>query len=126
MFRLTTQGTLMEFIGRFHDVGKLAELRHLLRSKGIPTLQTQVEGSRMGKQWVLFVCINEQADDARRILHDSGHMPVVSVDAARFERALDNPDLRLITKWVTIVLGAVIAVFAALVYLGSRFNSNVG
>lgn len=65
----------------------------------------------MGKQWVLFVCINEQADDARRILHDSRHMPVVSVDAAGFERALDNPDLRLITKWVTIVLVAVIAVF---------------
>ncbi|NUO77060.1 MAG: hypothetical protein HOQ32_13710 [Lysobacter sp.] len=65
----------MEFICRFHDADELQRVRGLLRSKGIPTFAPQVEPRRMGAQWTLFVYLNEQADDARRILRDPGHQP---------------------------------------------------
>lgn len=108
----------MEFICRFHDADELQRVRGLLRSKGIPTFAPQVESRRMGEQWALFVYLNEQADDARRILRDPGHEPAHPVDAVEFEAALPKtPDEGLFAKQLTILGAVVVVAFVALVCL---------
>jgi hypothetical protein len=112
----------MEFICRFHDGTELARIRDLLRSKGIPTFEKSVESRRLGAQWALFVCLNDQAEDARRIIRDPTHEPSLSVDAEEFERALESPDQSLLIKWSTIMAVAVIVGFAGLVYVVLRLG----
>ena len=116
----------MEFICRFHDSDELHRVRSLLRSKGIPTFAPQVEGRRLGHQWALFVCLNEQAEDARRIIRDPGHKPALSVDAAAVERDLEPPDQGHIVKWATIAAVVVLVGFVGLVYAFSRWGQLGG
>lgn len=113
----------MQFICRFHDKDALAEARSRLRGKGIPSFAPEVESRRMGSQWALFVCLPEQAEDARRLLRDPDHEPVYRVDAAAYEQAIESaksaPSDGTFARWITIA-GAVVAVgFLALVYLRS-------
>ncbi|WP_396616835.1 hypothetical protein ACHZ97_04515 [Lysobacter soli] len=113
----------MEFICRFHDGDELHRVRELLSSKGIPTFAPRVEGRRMGAQWALFACINEQADDVRRLLHDPTHDPAFKVDAKAFERMLEHQDTSLLTRWATVVAIVVFALFALLMLAMVRINS---
>jgi len=116
----------MEFICRFHHVEELSRVRALLRSKGIPTFSPAVESHRMGAQWALFVCINEQADDARRIIRDPSHEPSLAVNAEEFEAALETADHRLIARWATVTLLAVAALFAGFIYVLFRLGHSGG
>jgi hypothetical protein len=106
----------MEFIRRFHDTDDLASVRDLLREKGIPT-HVAPGGGRTPAFWSLFCCINEQAEDARRLLHDPMHTPVLRVDAEEFERALSQPVGELLTKWATVIGAVVLVCFIVLVCL---------
>lgn len=101
---------------RFHDKGDLSATRALLRSKGIPT-HVAPGGGRSPSFWALFCCINEQADDARRVLHDSSHEPTLQVDAEAFEAMLDHPDTSLLTRYATMVAIVVFVLFALLMAL---------
>jgi hypothetical protein len=74
----------------------------------------------MGTQDALFVCLNHQAEDARRVIKDPGFEPANPVDAYEVERALESSDYRYISKWATIVLGVVVILFCGLVYLQFR------
>ncbi|RDY65986.1 hypothetical protein [Lysobacter soli] len=106
----------MEFIRRFHDSGDLADVRELLRSKGIPT-HVAPGGGRSPSFWALFCCINEQADDVRRLLHDPSHEPSLKVDAEAFEAMLEHTDTSLLTRYATVVATVVFVLFAFLVAL---------
>ncbi|QSX79403.1 hypothetical protein [Agrilutibacter solisilvae] len=113
----------MEFIARFHDPDELARVRHLLRSKGIPTYVRGIEGRSMGTQDALFACLNHQAEDARRVIHNPDFEPAHPVDAREVERAMENADYRVILKWAIVVLGLVALLFGALMYL--QFGNRV-
>jgi hypothetical protein len=116
----------MEFICRFHHSEELTRVRALLRSKGIPTFSPAVEPRRMGAQWALFVCLNEQAEDARRIIRDPSYVPSLAVNAEEFEATLETPDQGSLTKWVTITGLVVLAVFSGLVYFFLRWGQLGG
>lgn len=111
----------MEFIRRFHDPDDLDRLRERLRDKGIPTYVAQ-GGSRAARFWSLFACIDEQADDARRVLRDPAHEPAYKVDAKAFEATLQHQDTSLLARWATIVAIAVFLGFAALMLLVVRLS----
>lgn len=115
----------MEFLCRFHDSDALSQARSRLREKGIPSFASEVESHRMGSQWALFVCLPEQAEDARRLLRDPNHEPAVRVDAAEFERAIEHaeraPSDETFARWITIVGAVVAAGFLMLVYLRSQW-----
>ena len=111
----------MEYIARFHDRDELARVRHLLRTKGIPTYVEAVESRRLGEQHALFVCLSEHVDDALRIIRDPGHRPAYPVDAAAFEQALESPDTSLLTKWATLLAAGVVVVVGGLAYLAWRY-----
>ena len=111
----------MEFICRFHDGDELKRVRHLLASKGIPTFAPLVERPRMGEQWALFACINEQADDVRKLLRDPTHEPALSVDAQAFEAMLEHPDTSLLTRYATAIAMTVFVLFALLMWLMMRY-----
>ncbi|WP_449302126.1 hypothetical protein [Pseudoxanthomonas mexicana] len=116
----------MEFICRFHHFEELSRIRALLRSKGIPTFSPAVESHRMGAQWALFVCIKEQAEDARRIIRNPNHEPSLVVNAEEFEATLETPDHRLIAKWATVTFLTVVALFAGLMYVFFRWGQSGG
>lgn len=114
----------MEFIARLHDRATMAELRGRLRAKGIPTHESAMEGRVMGYQSALFVCLAEQAEDARRLIKDPGHEPAFRVDAEAFERALLEQDSRQVAKLVTVTGMIVVVAVAAVVYLVWHLSSG--
>ena len=113
----------MEFICRFHDGDELRRVRELMSSKGIPTFAPRVEGKRMGEQWALFACINEQADDVRILLQDPGHEPAFRVNAEEFEAMLVHEDTSLLTRWATTIAVTVFVLFALLMLVVVRTAS---
>lgn len=112
----------MKFIARFHDEETHLKTRSLLRSKGIPTHSKTIEGRSMGWQAVLFVCLEEQTDDALKLMRDPAHEPANPVDAEAFEKALENQDMRLLAKWSTVVLIVVIVAFSGLLLVARYFG----
>ncbi|RDZ26175.1 hypothetical protein [Lysobacter silvisoli] len=107
----------MRFIARFHHADTLAQMQSRLRRKGVPTHAMQIEGQRLGEQWVLFVYLDEQVEDALRLLRDPEHVPALSVDVSAFESMRPVDDGRLFAKWVTIVGAVVVLGFVALALL---------
>lgn len=107
----------MEYLCRLHDFGEYTRVRALLRRKGIPVHSVLVEGPRLGVQWALFVCLDEQLDDALRLLRDPEHVPRVSVDAAAFEKALDVPVDDRLAEWATVVAVVTVIGFVGVVCL---------
>ncbi len=112
----------MKFIARFHDEATHSSMRALLRSKGIPTHSKTIETRGMGWQAVLFVCLEEQTDDALKIMRDPTHKPASPVDAEAFEKALENQDMRVLAKWSTIALILVVGAFCALLLVTWYFG----
>ena len=113
----------MQFICRLHDQGELQRVRDLLRSKGIATYAPSVEPRRMGSQWALFVYLDAQAEDARRIIRDPRHEPDLVVDAVRVERELANPEPSgALARWATVIALTVLVVVSGLTYLVRRFG----
>ena len=112
----------MEFICRFHDGDELRRVRDLLLAKGVPTFAPRVEGKRMGEQWALFACINEQADDVRRLLCDPTHEPANQDDAKAFEAMLVHEDTTLLARWATVIAIGVFVGSAALMLLVVRLS----
>ncbi|MGN6153755.1 MAG: hypothetical protein ACTHOH_17380 [Lysobacteraceae bacterium] len=116
----------MRYLARFHDRNELARMRALLRSKGVPTWATTVESRRLGWQGTLHVCVDEQLDDALRLLRDPDHEPAHPVDAEAFERAMtegDGTDLLLRTMhrallWLLAIVAATALVVLAWTHLG--------
>lgn len=111
----------MRHLARFHDPDELARVRALLREKGVPTWANTVESRRLGWQGALSVCIDEQLDDALRLLRDPAH----PVDAEAFERALaaDGSTLlvRATNRLLRVALGFA-AVLALVVWAWVRFH----
>lgn len=112
----------MKFIARFHDEATHSNMRGLLRSKGIPTHSKTIETRGMGWQAVLFVCLDEQTDDALKLMRDPTHKPANPVDAEAFEKALENQDMRLLAKWSTIALIVVVVAFCGLILVTWHFD----
>ena len=107
----------MEYLCRLHDYGEYTRVRALLRAKGIPTYVTDAEGRGLGAQWALFVCLDEQLDDALRLLREPAHVPRVSVDAEAFEKALDVPVDGHLARWATVVAVVTVIGFVGVVWL---------
>lgn len=103
----------MEYLCRLHDFGEYTGVRALLRSKGIPVHSTP----QTDAQWALFVCLDEQLDDALRLLRDPEHVPRVSVDAEAFEKALDVPVDDRLAGWATVVAVVTVIGFVGVVCL---------
>ena len=112
----------MQYLARFHDGDELRRVRALLRSKGIPTHEQEVETRKMGEQWALYACLAEQAEDALLIMRNPKHEPAVRVAVEPFEKALANPDTGLLTRWITICALVVLPAVAAVFYVVWRFG----
>ena len=70
-------------LGEFGRTDECEQIRDLLASRGIPTyLSTGFKASR----GALFVCINEQYEDALAVLKNPEHVVANPVDVSEFER----------------------------------------
>ena len=107
----------MRYVARFHDSQELSRVRGLLRSKGIPTHQQQVESARMGEQWALYVCLPEQTEDAVKLMRDPQYEPAAPVNASKFEKAVLVPDQALLVRLSTITALILVPLVLGLIYL---------
>jgi hypothetical protein len=79
----------------------------------------------MGQQDALFVCLSEHIDDALKVIRGPSHVTASPVDADDFERALENPDTRLLAKWATVLAATVVVVVGGLIYLAWSYGRLV-
>ena len=97
---------------------RAGEIIGRLRDRGIPTY-SKVGGSPWISpyQLAIFVCIDEQFDDAVAVLANREHVVSNPVDVAEFERQSRTTGLSFLAKWSTITLLLVLAIFAIFVFL---------
>ncbi len=103
----------MRVLTYVHDHAELSRIVGLMHEKGIPTF-TRHAGTRRGPpRWLIFVCLNSQADDARRILHDPDHVAAAPVNVDTFERAAYTRNMDVLVKWGSVALIAAVLFFVA-------------
>jgi hypothetical protein len=108
----------MKSLGYFEDAEERERIRDLLASRGIPTYWTRTYRSVRG---MLFVCINEQFDDAMAVLKNPDHEVAQPVDVAEFERRTKSDGLGTILHGTVATLGfllCIIGVLLAIHFLG--------
>jgi len=92
----------------------------LLHSKGIPTFVESIKPFGGLSQWVVFACLNSQADDARRIIENPEHIPAHPVDVEEFDRVAYSRNLPTILRWSLLTLVIVGSLFMLAVFLHNR------
>jgi hypothetical protein len=97
----------MKSLGCFEDPDERERVRDLLASRGIPTYWIRTYRSVHG---MLFVCINEQFDDALALLKNPNHEVVQPVDVAEFDRRAKTEGLGAILSGTVAVLGFLLCI----------------
>jgi len=86
-----------------------ARLIGLLQSQGIPVLGDQMPGIRYSMQTALFVCIDEQYDDALALLKNPEHTVSEPVDVDAFWKASAGTQPQLL-RWSLVALAVLVGV----------------
>ena len=86
----------MKSLGYINDPAAFASTRELLRSRGIPTY-VEAAGRNIYRS-VVFVCINQQYDDAVALMKDPNHVVAQPVDVEAFEAAAQNTGMGTILR----------------------------
>jgi hypothetical protein len=102
----------MKSLGSFGNTPECDQIRDMLASRGIPRYLATGYRARRG---TLFVCINEQFDDALAVLKNPEHEVAQPVDIAEFERAAQTDGLG------TILMGSVALLLFLLLIVGAVF-----
>jgi hypothetical protein len=110
----------MKALGYIHDPNECARVRDLLAAHGIPTYREAI--GRNPYRGVLFVCINQQFEDAVAVLKNPNHVVAEPVDVEEFNRAAQTQGLGAIL-WsglaILAVLVLVVGALAAFHYFGT-------
>ncbi|MCL1633243.1 hypothetical protein M2650_01080 [Luteimonas sp. SX5] len=77
----------MRILTCVHDHAELSRIVGLMHEKGIPTFTRDASPRRGPPHWIVFVCLNSQAEDAVRILKDPDLIAARPVNVDTFERA---------------------------------------
>jgi hypothetical protein len=112
----------MRVLGYFHTSEELSRVTDMLESRGIPVY---AEGLRryMSTSWCLFVCINDQYEDALALLTNAHHEVRRPVDVAKFKSEVQVPGSPEILKNALLILLGLVLLASALValrYFSSR------
>jgi hypothetical protein len=109
-------------LGYFETEEELSRVTELLESRGIPVYPEGVAGRFRSWRWCLFVCINDQFEDAVALLKNENHDVRQPVDVAAFKReaeVLGSPEV--LKNALIVLLGLVLlagAIFALRYFLG--------
>jgi len=103
----------MRFLGRINEFAERQRIRDLLESRGIPVFEQQGRWTPAGR--ALFVCINEQYDDAVALLANADHEVRDPVDIEQFEKAERTTGLQQTLNYALLALLAVALMWAAVV-----------
>lgn len=110
----------MRLLTRVYGLPELHRVTSLLHSKGIPTFVESAGLPRGAPQWVVFACLNSQANDALKLLVDPEHVPANPVDVKEFDRVAFSSNLPTILRWSLVTLLVVASLFALMLYLQAR------
>ena len=106
----------MRVLIRVYSPVELDRITHLMRTKGIPTVAEAALFKGALRQWIVFVCLNSQLDDARKLLANPEHHPANPIDVDEFDRAAATTTLPTILRWSFSMLVLVAALFAVVLY----------
>jgi hypothetical protein len=105
-------------LGIFGNSAECSEVRELLASRGIPSYWAV--GFRLYRG-PLFVCINDQYEDALAVLKNPGHIVSQPVNVEEFERATQTQGLSTVLMGgiaLLSLLSAMVGVLLALHFYG--------
>jgi len=103
----------MKSLGVFGRTTEVEQIRELLTSRGIPTYQ--LGGFKAGARGPLFVCINEQYEDALAVLKNPEHVVANPVDVAQFWHTAQTQGLGTVLKGSIAMLMFLLAIVGLLV-----------
>ena len=105
---------LLTYASGAADATRILSLMH---ERGIPTWteSTRLPGTQNPMELAVFVCIDDQFDDARALLVDPDHVVRDPVDVAEFEARAANVDLMPMLSWGAAV-AAVLFLFVVALY----------
>jgi hypothetical protein len=103
----------MKALEYISDPVECARVRDLLASHGIPTYRDR--GMRFKDHGLLFVCINQQFEDALAVLKDPNHVVAEPVDVEEFDRAAQTQGLDTILRWGLAILVVLLLAVCALI-----------
>lgn len=104
----------MKSLGEFHSSTECSQIRGLLNSCGIPTYWNPAYG---GASAPLFVCIDEQYDDALALLKDPEHVVAHPVDIEEFKQAEQSQGLGSLFVGAGAILLALLGIVGAMVVI---------
>src|SRR5689334_23384663 len=104
----------MRFLGNYSDPDERARVSRLLESHGIPIYRQG--GLTFGEEpRAIFVCVDEQYDDAIALLSDQHHNVRRRLDIKAYAKARRTDFLALELKYALLILVGVVLLVAGLV-----------
>lgn len=110
----------MKLLSRVYDHSEAICIAERMRDKGIATFIRAAGAPRAPDQWVVFVCLASQVDEAVRVLGDPDYEPANRIDVAAFEAELPSSHLGLLVKWCAAILLGILLLFAAISLLSGK------
>ena len=108
----------MKSLGFFNDSTEADKVYELLSSRGIPSY---IEGKGIYSSGiVVFVCINEQHEDAIALLKNPNHVVSQPVDVEAFEFAARSAGMGTILKDGLVVLALLLGICLAVYFLRTQ------
>jgi hypothetical protein len=117
----TCDGYTMKLLVRSTSSEERARIKTLLEDRGIPVFEQP--GYRTVAEAALFVCINEQYDEAIAVLRNDRHEVRNPIDVEAFEAAKRSSGLSAAVKYSLLVLLLVVIVWAAVTGIAWFFGS---
>ena len=106
------------------DLTEIESLRLLLESHGIPVFvgsenSAAATGAVIANKMTLWVCLDDQLDDARALLDDPGHTVAAPIDVAAFHRRAAARQQQLSARTFYWVVQVFLGVLLALILIGT-------
>lgn len=114
----------MRLLGIYTSTSKASEVCGLLESRGIPTYGGISAPSWRLVRFAVYVCIESQYEDARKLLADRDHKVSDPIDVVQFNRYIDAQDHSILLKWSVVTFFVVVCALALLLAILTRWDTG--
>jgi hypothetical protein len=115
----------MKLLRICYDPQEAHRIRELLEGKGIP-VYIRSEGARAANEWLVFVCLEPQFDDAQTILQFPSHSPAEPVDVGQFKKDIEAAGIDPVFNYLFKPLLASIATCVLPIFIIYQFAMHTG
>lgn len=112
----------MKLLDSYSDSDEADRVCGLLEEKGIPVFRERAGSVRGRMEDAVFVCLDQQFEDARTILQFPSHTPAEPVDAEQFHRDVEADGMKSTFDYLfvpgLVIIAGIVILFAAIYFLG--------